>query len=230
MLIINFKNYKLHFRLYEICEKLTLLKQKYPNANFIVAPNMLSIRAYIETLHKHGADIEIISQHCDFVSSPKSTGFISAEILKNLDCFGTILNHSEHQVEIDTLRKTILQCNELNLNSVVCFSSIGEIVKYKTLQPTFIAYEPPSLIGNSNQIGAKSVLEAEEDNLNYLKSKFDESKILLGAGVKSEADFEKCYKLGFGGVLLSSVICENNDFFGKLEEMISYEAKYGPAR
>lgn len=230
MLIINFKNYKLHFRSFEICEKLAELKKKYPKANFVIAPNMLSIRAYIENLHKYNSDVPIIAQHCDNVMNPKSTGYINPEILKNLDTWGTLLNHSEHQVHIDTLRQTVSQCDELDLRTIVCFSNVSDIIKYATIKASFVAYEPSNLIGNSYQTDAKSVLESESENLNYLKTKLDESKILLGAGVKSETDFRKTYELGFGGILLSSVICENHDFFGKLEEMISFEAIYGTAR
>ncbi|QQR93797.1 triose-phosphate isomerase [bacterium] len=226
MFILNLKNYKLTNRTYEVIDKLNVLLRNFSNVNFLIAPNIISTRFYVELLDKLNSNIKVLGQHADFIDTPKSTGFISPELLKNLGTWGTILNHAEHNIDTNILRHTVKICNELDLKTIVCFDDVCNTVKYISLHPTFISYEPRSLIGGGNSFSSKSVIDQEMQNLMYLKSKFDEDKIILGAGIKSENDFIKTYELGFAGVMISSVVTENEDFFGKLEELLNYENMY----
>jgi triosephosphate isomerase len=76
-------------------------------------------------------------------------------------------------------------------------------MKYATLRPNFIAYEPPELIG-----GDVSVTSAEPSIISDVVKACNPKnvRVLVGAGVKTSEDARKSIELGADGVLIASGI------------------------
>lgn len=145
--------------------------------------------------------IPIFAQHIDPVSYGSYTGYIHPKAVKEAGAYGTLLNHAEHQLDDGTLQKSIKVAKEAGLFTVVCANTperAAEIVGYN---PDLIAVEPPELIG-----GDVSVSEASPDIIREAVKLVGESKILIGAGVKTANDIKIALKLGAQGVLLASGI------------------------
>jgi triosephosphate isomerase len=95
-LIINFKTYddsfnfkaRNIFRIIRDLEKRGLEK----NVEIIVSPNILDLRLALEE------NLKVFSQHLDEFDPGSHTGFVIAEHLKKLKVKGSIISHSEHQL------------------------------------------------------------------------------------------------------------------------------------
>jgi triosephosphate isomerase len=69
------------------------------------------------------------------------------------------------------------------------------------LQPTYLAYEPPALIG-----GTISVSTAKPAIIKKIVMRINFLPILVGAGIRQKSDVVKALKLGAKGVLVSAVV------------------------
>lgn len=167
-------------------------------------------------------------QHCDPIENPRATGWISATMLKEAGAIGAMLNHSEHPLPIGVVAKTIDVCRENGLKTLVCCRSVAEGRAIATLNPDFLAYEPPELIASRADSVTSKKKEIEE-LVSFLKSRasltppasFDATSsstspissfsypfLLIGAGIRTHADILESEKLGASGVLLSSAVME----------------------
>ena len=70
-------------------------------------------------------------------------------------------------------------------------------------------------------------MESKKSDLYEFKNTYPEIKFIIGAGIKSEQDFEQAYKMEFAGIALSSIITESDSIIDKLEEIMTYENEYG---
>ena len=88
------------------------------------------------------------------------------------------------------------------------------------LGPTFIAVEPPELIG-----GDISVTSADpsivSNTVAAVKSTNPNVRVLCGAGVKNGADVKKAIELGAEGVLLASGVTKASDVSSVLDDLTS---------
>ena len=86
--------------------------------------------------------------------------------------------------------------------------------------PTFIAVEPPELIG-----GDVSVTNADpaivSDTVAVVKSVNPGVRVLCGAGVKNGADVAKAIELGAEGVLLASGVTKAQDVDAVLADLLA---------
>ena len=186
MLIINFKTYK-HG---ESVIKLAKLIKKI-NKNIIIALQPTDIYRV-----KKETNLQIYSQHVDHFEPGRNTGFILPEAIKSAGASGTFLNHSEHKLPFNILKKTIKRCKKLNLKTIVFAKDLEEAKKISKLKPNFIALEPPELIA-----GKISVSQANPD---LIKKSVQEIKtnVLVGAGVNNKKDVQIAKKLGAKGILV----------------------------
>jgi len=146
--------------------------------------------------------IPVFAQHCDYEPIGKSTGSIIAEHILDINIHGSILNHSEKGIGLKDIEKTIIRLKELDMASIVCAKDnvvAKSIASFKTIRPTFIAVEPPELIG-----GEVSVSEAEPDIIIKSVKACGNVPLLVGAGIKDNNDMKIALKNGAKGVLLSS--------------------------
>ena len=197
-IIINFKTYpassgKNSLRLSRCLEKVANSSKKV----------MLAVQNS-EIFHlSSNISLPVLAQHVDFFSPGRNTGFIIPETVKKDGAFGSLLNHSEHPLSFDVLKKTILRCKDVGLKSVVCIPNMSFIDDLISLGPDFIAYEEPSLISSG-----KSITSVMPDAIFDFSSKLKGTGIipLVGAGVSSSEDVKKALEFGTKGVLVSSAV------------------------
>src|SRR5690606_11132436 len=101
MIIINFKNYK---KGKETVKLAKLVKKHLPGAVVCVPV------ADLHDVSKTG--IKTFAQHVDAAEPGRGTGFITAESVRSEGASGTLLNHSEHPLPFDVLKKSIERCKK----------------------------------------------------------------------------------------------------------------------
>jgi triosephosphate isomerase len=157
-------------------------------------------------------DAETFSQHVDPVEPGSHTGSILAESVAEL-ASGTLLNHSEKRIPVDSIEESIERCKENGLDTVVCAQSPEECGELSELGPDYVAFEPPELIG-----GDTSVSEAEPELIEKAVE-LSEVPVLTGAGIKNREDVEKSIELGCVGVLVASGIVKAEKPEEKMKEL-----------
>lgn len=205
MIIVNFKAYEGAIgwkarRLSKKCEKASEESGK----KVVSVPQSQDIRI---------CDGTVFSQHVDGVDTGSHTGSVLAEGVKDSGASGTLLNHSEDRMEKEEIEKSIEKCNEIGLTTVVCAQSPEECEELSELDPDFIAFEPPELIG-----GDTSVSDAKPDLIEEAVERSD-TDLLTGAGIKDRRDVEKSIELGCKGILVASGIVKSEDQYEKIMEL-----------
>lgn len=163
-------------------------------------------------------DLEIFSQHADHNDPGAATGKITMEGLANLGIKGSLLNHSENRIGSDLIEKAVVKSRKIGFEIVLCVESPEEAEKYAPLKPSFIAYEPPELIG-----GDISVSTSRPEIISEVVSICDKHdvNVMVGAGVKNRGDLLKSLELGARGVLIASGIVKAKDPVASLNSLIS---------
>ncbi|MFP4112131.1 MAG: triose-phosphate isomerase [Candidatus Woesearchaeota archaeon] len=215
LVLINFKTYEQAtgdnaLELALICEKVAL----DTGANIIVAVQPTDIRMIAETV-----SIPVYSQHIDPVTYGSFTGHVTPESVKQAGAAGTLLNHSENRLRIDILQACVIAAKNIGIKTVICANDaiIGQAVN--SLEPDYIAVEPPELIG-----GDISVSDAKpsviKESVKRISGKSKKKTVLVGAGIKTNKDFKKSIKLGANGVLIASGITKAKDPEKALRDLI----------
>ena len=200
IVIVNYKTYiegtgYLAFKLSKSLEEI----KKMTNIEIIVAPQYVDI----PIIASH-TNLEVFAQHFDPIQPGRNTGFVSIDSLISRGATGSLLNHSEHRLRIDTLEEGIKLAKKKHFKTVVCCNDPLMALAVASFEPDYIAYEPPELIaGNVSVSEAKP--EAITKIVRYLKKKYS-FKILVGAGIKKNEDVKIAMKLGCDGILISSGI------------------------
>jgi len=212
IIIINFKTYKQSIgkkglKLAKICSQVA---KKY-KARIVICPQSADLALFTKKIQS-----PVYAQHLDPVEPGKNTGFLTPAEARAEGVKGTLINHSEHPISIDQIKKTIKLCKKYKLVSIVCVPDLKNIKKIKKLRPNYIAYEPPELIG-----GKISVSEAQPDIIKKAAS-LAKSNLLVGAGVNSNQDLKTALKLGAQGVLVASDIVKAKNPKKELTELIGH--------
>ena len=163
--------------------------------------------------------LEVWSQHLDPVGQGSHTGWLEPETAIARGASGTIINHAEHKVSIEHVEKLMAMLPE-GFPICACAADVEEARALAKLGPTFIAVEPPELIG-----GDISVTTADpaivSDTVSAVKEVKPDVRILCGAGVKNGHDVATAISLGAEGVLLASGVTKANDVIGVLNDLVS---------
>ncbi|MFP4038673.1 MAG: triose-phosphate isomerase [Candidatus Nanohaloarchaea archaeon] len=156
---------------------------------------------------------EVFAQHIDPVKPGSHTGSVLAEAVERSGASGTLLNHSEKRLEREVLEESIERAKDSGLETVVCAQSPDECRELSRLNPDYIAFEPPELIG-----GDTSVSEAEPE---MIEEAVEESEVdvLTGAGIKSREDVAKSIELGTEGVLVASGVVKAENQYEEILEL-----------
>jgi triosephosphate isomerase len=136
------------------------------------------------------------------------------EAVKANGATGVFLNHSEHKIPFGELKTTLKRCKKLGLEVLVFASSLKEAKEVKKLDPDYLAYEPPELVG-----GNISVSTAKPEMIKKISNELGKS-FLVGAGVKNKHDVEIAMKLGASGIAVASAITTAKDVGKALREML----------
>ena len=210
-LIINFKNYeevsadraiKLAESAREVAERLRI--------EIVVAPPqpMLALIA-------NKIQIPVIGQHVDNENMGPSTGFIVPEIVKSCGAIGSLINHSEHRIERSSIASLVERMRKLGMASIVCAQEPREVVEISTLQPDFIAIEPPELIGSGRAVSKENPAIITKS----IEAAGSRSRVICGAGITDKDDVTKAMKLGSQGILVASGIVKDTSWEKKIAEL-----------
>ncbi len=164
-------------------------------------------------------NLEVWTQHLDPIDWGSNTGWLHPETAMARGATGSIINHAEHKVSLEHV-KTLLGQLPNNFPVCACAANIEEAQALAALSPTFIAVEPPELIG-----GDISVTTADPGIVSGTAAAVKEAnpnvRVLCGAGVKNGADVAKAIELGTEGVLLASGVTKANDPSAVLRDLVS---------
>ena len=163
--------------------------------------------------------LEVWSQHLDPVGQGSFTGWLQPENAIERGAQGTIINHAEHKVDIEHVQQLMQQLPD-DFPMCACAADVDEAHQLAELGPTFIAVEPPELIG-----GDISVTTADpaivSDTVNAVRAINPQVRVLCGAGVKDGKDVKTAVELGAHGVLLASGVTKASDVDAVLADLVA---------
>lgn len=164
--------------------------------DIIVAPQTADISRTAQV-------IRTVAQHIDPIKLGAGTGAQTAEAAKDAGAIGSLLNHSEKRISLQELGDGIKKLRGLGMLSIVCSQDADSSKEYASLNPDYIAVEPPELIGTGIAVSETKpsiVLET----VKKIRAVNRSVGILCGAGISKGKDVSKAIELGVSGVLLAS--------------------------
>jgi len=142
----------------------------------------------------------IYVQHVDFMEPGRNTGFILPEAAKGAGARGVFLNHSEHRLSLEVIKKTVERCKRVGLKVAIFAKDLRQALEIKKLMPDYLIIEPPELVA-----GKVSVSRARPDLIKSVGEKL-KYPFIVGAGIKTNEDLKIAMKLGAKGIAVSSAI------------------------
>ena len=213
LIVVNFKTYST--ALAEHAETLgNLMADVETNARMVAVTSAFDLSSVSSI-----SGLEVWAQHLDPVGQGSHTGWLEPQTAIARGASGTIINHAEHKVSIDHVRDLMSMLPD-GFPICACAADVAEARALAELGPTFIAVEPPELIG-----GDISVTTADpaivSDTVAAVKEVNPNVRVLCGAGVKNGQDVATAISLGAEGVLLASGVTKANDIPGVLRDLVS---------
>ena len=139
------------------------------------------------------------------------------EIVKKSKINGSLINHSEHRISEKEIKNLVKRLKRLRLKTVLCVKNVNELKKYLKLNPTFIAIEPPELIGTGKAISTERP-QLITKAVDGVKSAKNSTKLLCGAGIVSGKDVTRAKELGSKGILVASGIVKARNWEKIIDE------------
>jgi triosephosphate isomerase len=152
----------------------------------------------------------VFAQHIDPIQPGSFTGHILPEAVVDAGCTGTLINHSERRLSLETIRATIERAKEVDLISLVCVDSVQKGEEVAILDPNIIAIEPPELIGSGISVSKAqpAIVTGAVEAVEKVNSRV---KVLCGAGITNGEDAYAALELGSEGILLASGVVKAKD-------------------
>jgi len=215
-IVLNMKSYQESsgengLKLAKICEDLS----KENDVGIVICPQQVDL-----TYICRNVIIPCFSQHVDPIESGGYTGWISLNSIKNAGVRGSLINHSEHKMNLADIDLLIKGLRSLNLISIVCTNNEDTSKAVAELKPDFVAIEPPELIGTGVSVSSARP-EVVSGTIKSVKRINSNIKILCGAGISNGEDVRSAIDLGTDGVLLASGIVKAKNQKEALLDLIS---------
>ena len=215
LIVVNFKTYAT-----AMGQKAVQLAQAMERASREHVRMVAVVSAFdLHAVKQAAPSLEVWSQHLDPVGQGSFTGWLQPDNAIGRGAQGTIINHAEHKVEIDHVQNLMQQLPD-NFPICACAADVNEAHHLAELGPTFIAVEPPELIG-----GDISVTTADpaivSDTVNAVRKINPDVRVLCGAGVKDGQDVKTAVELGAHGVLLASGVTKAADVDAVLADLVA---------
>jgi triosephosphate isomerase len=210
-LIVNFKNYgevsgdgavKLAKAAQAIAKKLKV--------EIAVAPPQPALALIAKSVR-----VPVICQHVDNEKEGSSTGYFLPEVAKSYGAVGSLVNHSEHRIEMKQIASLVERLRKLGMTSIVCAREPWEVMEISIFQPDFIAIEPPELIGTGRAVSKENPAIITKS----IEAAGSRSKVICGAGITGKGDVAKAIELGSHGILVASGIIKARSWPGKIAEL-----------
>lgn len=195
-IIVNYKTYSQSIGKKGV--KLTETIEKTAEKNWAVCPQTPDIRMTDEN-----TKIPIIAQHVDGIDPGSNTGHVLFETVKRAGAEGVLINHSEKRLKLSKIEKIVNLCKKNDLETIVCANNPKVASAAAALEPGFVAYEPPELIGGNVSVSSAKP-EVVKEAVKKVENINPNVKVLCGAGVKNGKDVKAALNLGTEGVLLAS--------------------------
>ena len=178
-----------------------------------VAPQTIDLSPVIKTVN-----LPVFAQHIDPVGYGRFTGHILPEAIAEIGCVGTLINHSERLLPLDTIEATVKRAKEAGLFQVVCVDSVETGRSVAPFSPDVIAIEPPELIGSGIPV-SKAKPEVVSGSVAQCRNVNPDVQVLCGAGITSGEDVKAALLLGSAGVLVASGVVKAADPKAKLLDL-----------
>jgi triosephosphate isomerase len=212
-LIINFKNYE------DISadKAITLAKSALNVAEKLKIEIVVAPPQPVVALIAKNIQLPVICQHLDNEKVGPSTGFIVPEIAKSYGAIGSLINHSEHRMEISSIASLVERMRKIGMTSIVCAQEPHEVIEVSSFHPDFIAIEPPELIGSGRAVSKENPAIITKS----IQGAGSRSSVICGAGITDKDDVVKAMELGSQGILVASSIVKANSWEKKITELAS---------
>lgn len=213
-LIVNFKNYP------EVMGESSVRLAKAAaglswelGIDVVVAPPTPMLHTVASTVR-----VPVYAQKVDLGEQGKSTGSTIPESVKAAGCAGSLLNHSESRIPLETMRRTVERMKAIGLATCACAETTEEAVEIASMNPEFLAIEPPELIGTGIAV-SKARPELLTVTASALKGAGYKGTLLCGAGIVNAGDVATAIRLGTEGILVASSVVKAQDWTTKLREL-----------
>jgi triosephosphate isomerase len=157
----------------------------------------------------------IICQHVDNEKMGPATGHFLPEIAKSYGAVGSLINHSEHRIEMKHIASIVERLRRIGMTSIVCAREPWEVMEISVFRPDFIAIEPPELIGTGRAVSKENPTLITKS----IEAAGSRSKVICGAGIAGNGDVAKAIELGSHGILVASGIIKARSWAGKIAEL-----------
>nr|QNO54439.1 triosephosphate isomerase [Methanosarcinales archaeon ANME-1 ERB7] len=204
MIVLNLKTYEKSFEKALFFTDIAGEVVEETGVRIVLCPPQLFLREAAER------SSDIFAQHVDSVSPGAFTGSIPAELLRVSKVKGSLVNHSEMRIGLEKVKAAVDSLHKVGLESLVCAESVNEGGEIASFSPTYIAVEPPELIGSGVSV-SNAKPEIVTDSVSKIKDINPNIKVLCGAGVSNAEDVKKAVELGAEGVLLASAFVKAED-------------------
>ncbi len=214
-IILNLKAYReaMDKGIYDILSVVDDIAAGYPRIHFVIAPNVLYLRE-VAHMSKHSL---VFAQHADPVPYGAWTGHIPIRSLRLVGVDGFIVNHSERKVGLEFIKSAVNMAREENLRVCVCGGDLKEIEQVSRIKPTYVAFEPPELIGTGKSV-SKMRPEDLKKSVRIIEERSEGRTIpLCGAGISTKEDVALAIKYGALGILVASAFVKAKDRASVLE-------------
>ncbi|HUC94915.1 MAG TPA: triose-phosphate isomerase [Candidatus Saccharimonadales bacterium] len=162
--------------------------------------------------------LEVWIQHVDPLNYGPHTGWTLPEEAAKIGVSGVFLNHSEHKFnDFEALKAANETSMSANLKTLIFAGSLDELKKICQLAPTYVAYEPPELVGSTTTSVARAQPEIISQASEIARAAGE--PLIVGAGVSSMEDVKKSLELGAVGVAVATAVVKATDPKAKLLEL-----------
>lgn len=213
-LIINFKNHpeiigENSLKLANAAERVA----KETGIRIIVSPPT-PLLAFIASR----ISVPTYSQGVVNANSGQSTAAVIPEAVIASGAKGTLINHSEARLEMETIPSLVARTRSVGLEVCLCVRTPDEARRFAPLQPNYIAVEPEELIGTGRSV-SKVRPELISRTVDAARDAGFKHDILCGAGITNGDDVQSSIKLGASGILVSSSVVKAADPYARLLEL-----------
>ena len=215
--MINFKAYNKAFgeNAIILAETIEDVAQSFVDITFIIAPQPSDIRLLRNVVQR----VKIFAQHADPIDPGAHTGHIPLEALKEAGINGLMINHSERPLKKDEIKFLVDKAKALNLNTCVCAPTPEKSEEFAKLMPTFVAFEPPELIGTGISVSKAKPEQLIKSVEAIIKGGKGIVIPVCGAGISTPEDVKKAFELGAKGILVASAIVNSDDPYDLIVKM-----------
>ncbi|MEM5829941.1 MAG: triose-phosphate isomerase [Candidatus Aenigmatarchaeota archaeon] len=207
---LNFKAYK------ELIGKnarkvIKKIDKKFKNIKVIAIVNPADVSFVANLRRKYVKLYTSLNKYAETYGS--FTGSIPLEYLKDLKFDGILLNHFENRISYEDISRFVNYSKKIGLETMVCVKDLKEAKIIDKLNPIYIAYEVPELIGTGKAI-SKYKAESLKEFVKIVKS-----IPICGAGISEAIDVKIAKDLGTKGVLIASAFAKFKDKLKFLREI-----------